>query len=536
MILVNAAEMQQMDKTTIEAFGIPGRVLMENAGRGATRWLMENFPDVAGRRIGVLAGRGNNGGDGFVIARYLFRQGAQVTVYLLSDRDRVAGDAAANLALLEPLGVPVICVPDAEVFAEQQKAMAHESLLVDAILGTGLNSDVSGFFRTVIEFVNAFRASGRPVFAVDIPSGLHTDTGKPCGICVTADATATFAFAKTGHLLFPGAAYTGALRVIDIGIPNHIAAEADPGKWLLTPSLVAGYLTPRSATAHKGNTGHLLVAAGTPGKTGAAAMTAMSAMRAGAGLVTLAVPESINAIVEPMVLEPMTLPVGEKGATFIDNTCVDAILSETAGKSCMALGPGIGTADATRQVVHRLIKESDIPLVIDADGLSCIAGDCDVLKGAKRPVVLTPHPGEMARLAGTTAADVQENRLKHASEFAERYNVHVVLKGAGTVIAHPDGRIFLNRTGNPGMAAGGMGDVLTGVIAGLVCQGYPCGRAARIGTYVHGAAADILSRRLGRQGFLAADVMAAVPEALNRLFETSSHAHADGFPHTDIFC
>ncbi|MDY6906468.1 MAG: NAD(P)H-hydrate dehydratase [Thermodesulfobacteriota bacterium] len=536
MILVYAAEMQQMDKNTIEVFGIPGGVLMENAGRGATQWLLENVSHVAGRRVGVIAGRGNNGGDGFVMARYLHRMGARVTVYLLSERWRVSGHASANLDLLEPLEVPVICVPDAETFMQHRITLSHQELLVDAILGTGLRSEVKGFLRTVIEFVNTFADSGKPVFAVDIPSGLHADTGQPCGICVKATVTATFAFAKTGHILFPGTDYTGALRVIDIGIPNHIAEEVYSGKWLLTPSLVAEYIIPRDSTDHKGVTGHLLVVAGAPGKTGAAAMTAMSAMRVGTGLVTLAVPAGINAVVEPMVLEAMTLPVGDYGAVTLDEACVDEILAAASGKSCMAIGPGIGTDDATQMAVHRLIEESRVPLVIDADGLNCIAGKTDILKKAGIPVILTPHPGEMARLANTTTAAVQENRIQAAQAFAESNNVHVVLKGAGTVIAHPDGRVFINRTGNPGMASGGMGDVLTGMISGLICQGYDCGRAARIGTYVHGLTADLLHHRKGRQGYLASDVIATVPEALNTLLEAGNTSHAGGFPHTDVLC
>ena len=514
MYLVTADEMQEMDRRTIESFGLPGRLLMENAGRGATRFFLERFKDIEQKRIGVVAGRGNNGGDGFVMARYLAQKGMRVTVYLLTESQNVTGDAAANLRLLLPLNIPVIEMPDPESFSAHQTEMRHEAIWIDAILGTGLRSDVKGFFKEVIDFLNQ---SGRPVFAVDIPSGLNSDTGRPCGTCIRADATATFAFGKTGHFILPGAEYTGTLKIVDIGVPPFIADSVKPQQYLLTPGLIRSAFQARSLDIHKGYTGHLLVIAGSPGKTGAAAMTAMSAMRAGAGLVTIGIPASLNPILEIQVTEAMTEPLPETKESVLGEASFNRIMALLADKRCLAIGPGIGIDPETKTLTQRLIQESNKPMVIDADGLNCLIGNNEILKDLEKPAVLTPHPGEMARLIGTTAADVQKDRIHCARNFAQQFNVHVVLKGARTVVAHPDGRVFINPTGNPGMASGGMGDVLTGIIAGFIAQNHSPELAAHAGVYLHGAAADALSKNKGPFGYLATDVVKALPEAIKTL-------------------
>jgi len=514
MYIVTANEMREMDRLTIESFGIPGRVLMENAGRGAAQILLKNFSDLTHKKVGVIAGRGNNGGDGFVIARYLAQIGVNVTVYLLSTRHMVKGDAAANLELLAPLEVPVIEIPDQKSFQDNVTAMRHQNIWIDAILGTGLKSDVKGYFKEIIAFINQSNTS---VFAVDIPSGLNSDTGQPCGACIRAKATATFAYAKTGHLIFPGAKYTGELEIVDIGIPPHIAEKVSPMQYCLTPDLIRNRFLPRPPDAHKGHTGHLLVIAGSPGKTGAAALTAMSAMRSGAGLVTLGIPMSLNAILEAQVLEPMTVPLPETQKGVLGESSFDTIKKQLSDKKCLAIGPGIGTSDETKNLVHRIIQESITPVVIDADGLNCLSGHTRILKNLNTPVILTPHPGEMARLMDTTTRFIQNDRINCARNFAKNFNVHVVLKGARTIIAHPDGKVYINPTGNPGMASGGMGDVLTGVIAGLITQGYPIESAMHAGVYLHGAAADALAETIGPFGYLANEVMNAIPEEISKL-------------------
>ena len=517
MILVTANEMQRMDRRTIESFGIPGRVLMENAGRGATRFFFNQFSDLVDKRIGVVAGRGNNGGDGFVIARYLSESGIAVKVYLLAAHNRVQGDAAANLKLLEPLEIPLIEIPDESSFLDHQSDMAACDLWIDAILGTGLKSDVKGYFQRVIDFINALK---QPVFAVDIPSGLNSDTGQPCGTCIRASATATFGFAKTGHMIYPGAGYTGVLEVVDIGIPAYIVQTVNPRQFLLTEDQIRSYLAPRVEDAHKGTTGHLLVVAGSPGKTGAASMTSISALRAGAGLVTLAIGESLNAVLEAQMLEAMTVPLPESRNGVIGKSAFDTIQKLMSGKKCLAIGPGLGQASDTRKLIHKIISESPVPVVVDADGINNLAGQVQILKNVRVPIILTPHPGEMARILDTSVVNIQQDRINCARNVAVDLNVHVVLKGARTVIAHPDGRVFINATGNAGMASGGMGDVLTGVIAGLIVQGFSPESAAHTGVYLHGAAADNLERTIGPYGYLAGEVMHAVPGEINKIVGT----------------
>jgi NAD(P)H-hydrate epimerase len=410
--------------------------------------------------------------------------------------------------------VPVVEVPDEAAWAAHRDRMRSAAVWIDAIFGTGLNAAVDGFYRKIIEFINQL---DRPVFAIDIPSGLNADTGRPCGVCMHAKVTATFAFPKIGHVVFPGAEHTGRLEVVDIGIPPHIADRVGPRQFWVSAEDIRSGLPARPADAHKGRTGHLLVVAGSPGKTGAAALTATSALRVGAGLVTVGVARSLNPVMETLVLEAMTAPLPDSTNGVLGPAAREPLLSLLQGKTGLAIGPGLGPAPETGELVRDLIRSSPAPLVIDADGLNHLAGHLDLLKGISAPAVLTPHPGEMARLLETTASTVQKDRMACARELAAACGVHVVLKGARTVIAHPDGRVYVNPTGNPGMASGGMGDVLTGAIAGLITQGVEPDCAARAAVYLHGAAGDSLARSRGPRGFLAGEVMDALPAELAKL-------------------
>lgn len=514
MYLVSAREMQAMDAATIETFGIPGRVLMENAGRGATRIFLQTiYRHHPGARVAVVAGPGNNGGDGFVMARYLAQKQIPVKVYLLSTRSRVKGDAAANLGLLDPLNVPVKEITDIKTFSLLRTELNQQEIWIDAILGTGLSSDVKGFFKEIIEIING---SNRPVFSVDIPSGLNSDTGQPCGVCIKATATATFAFAKIGHLLYPGADFTGNLSIIEIGIPSHIAAKVGVKQHLISHRMIQDEIDPRNPETHKGSTGHLLVLAGSKGKTGAATMTTMGALKSGAGLVTLAVADSLNAIFEGQLVEAMTSPLPEDSQGILGKSALTAIWNLCRKKRCLALGPGLGTATPTSELVLNLIKKAAIPLVIDADGLNILSQNVDLLKQLKVPVVLTPHPGEMSRLIGKPVKAILQDKIQCARFFAQEFRVHLILKGAHSVIAHPDGQVYVNPTGNPGMATGGMGDVLTGIVAGLIVQGYEPGVAARVGTFLHGAAADSLAKAGYSIGLTASQVMERIPLEINK--------------------
>ena len=524
MYIVKAREMQEMDRKTIESFGIPGRVLMENAGRGTFKMIMDFFPDIADKKVCVLCGRGNNGGDGFVVARYLMEKGIKTDVFLLSSRDRLKGDARANMGLVEKLFAikgkypdsenKIIQIPDRDAFIKYKSRIIHNDIFVDGIFGTGLNSDVRGFFREIIDLVNKSR---RPVVSIDIPSGLNADTGKPCGVSIKAFATASFAFAKPGHILYPGNEFTGRLKIIDIGIPGFIAEKEAPEINLTERKFVRSFFTPRSSQAHKGNFGHLLIIAGSTGKTGAAALAANAAMACGTGLVTLGVPESLNPVMEPQVTETMTFPLFEKKKGFLSENALDQIISLSKGKTAMAVGPGIGMEKDTGNLVKALIKTIDIPMILDADALNLIADSPDILKEKKAPVILTPHPGEMARLTNSSSADIQSNRLESAKKFAVEFKVILVLKGAGTITAMPDNRIFICTKGNPGMASGGMGDTLTGMISGFTAQGLSCENAAVAGPYIHGICGDFLAERRGRFGFTASNLVDVIPETIHEL-------------------
>ncbi len=514
MYLVNSSEIQEMDRETIESFGLPGMVLMENAGRGAFGILQKTFPDIRKKRVGVASGRGNNGGDGFVIARYLSGIGVKATVYLFAQRSSVKGDAATNLNLLDHLGVSVREITDKTSLLQNQDEMSKNEIWVDAIFGTGLNSEVKDFFKIVIDFLNSLK---RPIVSVDIPSGLNADTAMPSGAVIRAHTTVTFGFPKTGHILFPGADFTGNLEIIDIGIPPHIVQKIGPKNSILTDETIKKFLPPRKLTSHKGTYGHVLVVAGSAGKAGAAAMTGIGALRSGAGLVTMAIPENINSIIQSQVLEAMTVPLESHKDGFLDETVFDAIMEQLKGKKCLAIGPGIGTAIQTKELVLKILQNVCVPVVLDADGLNCMANHLEVLRHMKSQAVLTPHPGEMSRLTGEAVSDIQRDRIGCARRFSQAHKVHLVLKGARTVIAHPDGTVHVNLAANPGMATGGMGDVLTGIISGLIAQGLTPEAASCSGVYLHGKSADLLSETMGRYGFLASDVASTLPSVIKNL-------------------
>ncbi len=521
MYLVKSREMQEMDRETIESFGIPGRVLMENAGRGTFKMIIDLFPDIKNKKVCVLCGRGNNGGDGFVVARYLMEKGIETNIFLLSSRNRLKGDARANMGLLEKLCAlknkkngknKIIQIPDRDSFLEYKDRIFQNDLFVDGIFGTGLNSDVRGIFKEIIELVNE---SHRPVVSIDIPSGLNADTGMPCGVSIKACATASFAFAKPGHIMYPGNKFTGKLAIIDIGIPRFIAEKRSPMINLIEKKLVQSFFTPRDSQAHKGDFGHLFIIAGSLGKTGAAALASNAAMACGAGLVTLGVPESLNSVMEPQVTETMTFPLAEKKKGFLSEKAFDKIIELSKGKTAMAIGPGMGMEKDTGNLVKKLIRTIDIPIIIDADALNLIADNPEILKEKKAPLILTPHPGEMARLTQSSSAEIQKSRLEYAKNFAVRFKVILVLKGAGTITAMPDGRAFVCTTGNSGMAAGGMGDVLTGIISGFTAQGISSEKAAIAGPYIHGICGDTLACTRGDFGFTASDIIGIIPETIH---------------------
>uniref|UniRef100_A0A7C4MTM2 Bifunctional NAD(P)H-hydrate repair enzyme n=1 Tax=Desulfatirhabdium butyrativorans TaxID=340467 RepID=A0A7C4MTM2_9BACT len=506
--LVTADEMRRMDRVTIEEFGIPGLVLMENAGRQAADILLETFSSRASIDVGVAAGRGNNGGDGFVIARVLASRGCSVTVYVLSSRERITGDALENLALIEAMDIEILWLAsEADLLRAEVRMSAHD-VLVDALLGTGLNQEVRGLYRMAIDILNR---SKKPIFSVDLPSGLDADTGKPLGCCVQAHTTVTFAFPKIGHLLMPGSVYTGHLHVVDIGIPPMVADRVPSRHAWLGIRDFSDVARIRHPETHKGKTGHCLLVAGSRGKAGAAGLAGRGALRAGAGLLTLACPASIQPVLHGFLMEAMTEALPETPDGALDADALRFLLKLAAGKAVLALGPGIGQSEPTVRLVRELVVECPIPLVIDADALNALAGDPSILRRAKHPPVLTPHPGEMARLVGVSVPDIQGDRIGHARKLAEEYGCYVILKGARSLVALPDGFVYVNTTGNPGMAAAGMGDVLTGMVAGFMAQGYGQQTSCAAAVYLHGLCGDRLARDRGPRGFLASELADVLP-------------------------
>jgi NAD(P)H-hydrate epimerase len=506
--------MKEMDRMAIEEMGIPGAVLMENAARGAARVFLEHFDPMPGSPVVILCGPGNNGGDGYVMARYLHRAGMSVKVILLAEAGKITGDALLNLSIIRRMGVDIVEAPRPAEWRKISPLLPACDYIVDGILGTGLNAPVRGFFQQVIEEVNS---SKKPVCSVDIPSGLNADSGQILGTAVRANLTVTFGFPKVGQLLFPGAGLVGRLVRIDIGIPQTVS-DGIPVKYrLLEPDDFRDLLAFGKQDIHKGDRGHLLVLAGSTGKTGAAALTSLGALRAGAGLVTLGIPRSLNAVVEEKLTEAMTFPLPETPDGTLSLQAEKDLLRLVEGKTAVAIGPGLSTHPETCDLVRRIVSLCPLPMVIDADGLNALSEDLSALRACRGRVILTPHPGEMARLAGVKNIEVQSDRVETISRFTERHGCTVVLKGARTLIGEPGGETCINPTGNPVLSSGGSGDVLTGLIGGFLARGWPLGKAAVAGVYLHGLAADFLAETEGQAGVLAGELLDVVPWLMTSL-------------------
>lgn len=514
MKLVTSEIMRRLDKRAIEECGIPGIVLMENAGRGVIDVIESYYPEIVNKKVAVFSGKGNNGGDGFVIARHLFNRGVQVKVYLLTSRENLSGDARINFEIAEHLGIDILKIIDNNSISLIKDEIIDFHLIIDAIFGTGLNSEIRGVFRDVIEILNQ---TNLPMVAVDIPSGLNADTGKVLGDCIKADLTITFAYPKVGLLIPEGTEYVGELEIIDISIPRHLIEEEIIQNYVIEIDELKCLFKPRNLTSHKGDFGHLLVVAGSTGKTGAAVLVCQGAMNVGVGLVTLGIPASLNPVMESKLTEVMTEPLPESIPGFIGIQAIERILALKKGKNALAIGPGLSTNNETVEIVHRIVEEVSIPIIIDADGLNAISTDINILKKAKSPVVLTPHPGEMARLMNTSIAEIMDNKIAIARSFAQNYNVYLVLKGFRTIIADPSGNIWINPTGNPGMATAGMGDVLTGILSSFIAQGFGIIDAAKLAVFSHGLAGDTIASERGDIGLLATDVIKVMPTVLNNL-------------------
>jgi NAD(P)H-hydrate epimerase len=514
MRLVTAEEMRQADKMAMEEYGIPSMLLMENAGLALVRQAEEMLLGASGKRIAIFCGGGNNGGDGLVAARHLYNRGCDVRLYFVSDPDIFRGDALNNWQILKNMGVSGYWLTEGNRMNVARMALANSDLVIDAIFGTGLNDNVSGVALAVINVLNE---SNRPIIACDIPSGLSAETGLPLGAAVKAATTVTFGFCKQGLALPISAPYVGRLVVADISLPAQVAEGLPSRRELVDAEFCRRWLKPRGASDHKGDFGHILMLAGSPTMPGAAIMAASGALRAGVGRLTAALPQACQLAFSTNLPEAMLLSLPEHAAGVILKSERDKISSFKVA-NCFLIGPGLGRHDETQELVRDLLPYIDRPAVVDADGLFAVCGYLPLLKSVKAPLIITPHPGEMAQLLGVRVEEVQENRTEVAVEFAKQCGVIVVLKGAGTVIATPEGRIFLNNNGNPGMAVGGSGDVLAGMVAALLAQGLAPAVATACAVWLHGKAGDLAAAVVGEASLLPHDLLNHVGVAFKEIY------------------
>jgi len=517
MKIVSASEMREIDRATGQKFGVPSLTLMENAGAAVADFVQSRYPSA--KRVGVICGKGNNGGDGFVAARKLKEAGREVRLLLLAEPSELRGDAAGMFGKLSL--TPVIVKSKEEL--KRARSVFDSDILIDAILGTGFRSPVSGLYAEAIALLNAREA---PVIAVDIPSGADADVmGEQTGAVTRAGAIVTFTAPRPAHVF--GGLTAGPTVIAPIGSPDEAIVSSQDLN-LISARDVASLIAPRPRDSNKGSFGHVLVVGGSLGKAGAAAMAGMSALRAGAGLSTIATAKSILPTVAGFHPEIMTEPLAETRAGSISKRALDRIAELAEGKTVLAIGPGISRIPETAAFVRALVASQKTQIVLDADGLNAFEGRAQELKGKGRTLVITPHPGEMARLTGSTVAAVQRNRIEVARTFSRKQELLVVLKGHRTLIATPDGTVWVNTTGNPGMATGGTGDILTGMVAGMIAQNPTRIFQAVLGAvHLHGRAGDLACQSLGEQSLVATDLLHFLPHAFQGVREAAAKPYVE---------
>ena len=516
MKIVTAAQMQALDRRTITEAHVPGLTLMERAGTAVVTAMEHVYGPLANKRVTILCGKGNNGGDGFVVARVLRRKQARPSVLLFAHAKDLQGDAARMYRRFVP-GTGSASVHANPTTDRIRSRLQSTDLAVDALFGTGLSAPVVGAYKTAIDLLNDLSAGKQcPVVAVDLPSGIHADTGAVLGAAVRASLTVTFGLPKIGLYLGEGIDYAGQVRIVDIGIPAAYTAAIESHVALITSDRVRRLLPLRLPSAHKGTFGHAAIIAGSIGKSGAAAMATAAALRIGTGLVTVATPASVNPALEAKLLEAMTVPMPETEENTLASSGLEQLVSFANARSAVAIGPGLTTHPDTARLILALLRRLEKPFVLDADGLNAVSEKTALLNACKCCPILTPHPGEMARLEKTSAQSVNADRIGTATRFAEHHGVILVLKGARTIVARPDGHVAICPTGNPGMATAGTGDALTGIIVGLLAQQLSPWDAACAGTYLHGLAGDLAAGELGQAGMLAGDLIARIPWAMKQ--------------------
>ena len=509
--------MRSCDTAAIDKYCVPGIVLMENAARGASDLIEDLFGPLTGKSVLIICGKGNNGGDGFAIARHLLNHGMSVHVYNLGPDDASRGDARTNLDILRKMEEETVQlrVNLLSNVTELEEAFDHQPVcIVDALLGTGISSPLVGEVKDIVETVNR---SGIPVVAIDVPTGINTDTGEEMGAAIRAKATATMGGLKRGLLFGRGRETAGTVHVVDIGMPQKGHVDRTALTWLLETPDIVSWLPGRRFDAHKYQLGKVFVLAGSIGLTGAAAMASEAALRSGAGIVKLGIPEGLNSILEMKLTEVMTVPLKQTQEGTHSLNSFDEIMDNINSSTVSVIGPGISRHYETQNLVRRSIQSAQAPLVVDADALFALIGHLDILQTADTEIVLTPHVGEFSRLIEQSSADIERKKIDFAQIFAIEFGVTLVLKGAPTVIGCKDGRVYINPTGNPGMATAGSGDILTGIIAGLIAQGASAEQAAACGVFLHGLAGDKAREVVGEYGLIATDMLHTLAQTMHSL-------------------
>ena len=505
MKLSLSEQMKKMDQEAVNT-GIYDIILMENASIKSFYEIKNCFGDVADKNCIVFAGFGNNGGDSLALARHLYNNRANVFVYMLGYKDRLQGNLGVNFNIISSMNIPYKFVYTDEDY--NNDLIKNCDLIIDGIFGTGLSRNAEGKFKDAIDKINSSEAF---VVSLDLPSGIAANSGKIMGAAVKSDLTPTFALAKPGHFLYPGREYAGNVKVVDISTPRYIIDNFESDFYAITKNDII--LKKRDVTSHKGIFGHLSVIGGSLGKSGAVIMASLGACKTGAGLVSACIPKSINTVFESNILEAMSYPLEDKDG-FISKESAGDLLDFILDKTAVSFGMGLGVTEDTKYITDQVVSV-DKPLIIDADGLNCLSGSIDLLKSRKKPTIITPHPKEFARLINRTTKDVIENRLELIRNFAQEYNTIVVLKMADTIIADTNGKIYINTSGNQGMAAGGSGDVLSGMIGSFLAQGYRAIDACRYGVFLHGLSADLAyNKGVSYESMMPNDIIDNINEAI----------------------
>lgn len=528
MKILTAEQMAEVDRLTSELYGVPSLLLMECAGRSVVDEIAKEYPRLCKPHVLIFCGKGNNGGDGFVVARHLLSRGAFPEVVLLGDPSRLKGDALANWEMVRATGLPVWSASSAGEARSALRRLRSPDIIIDAIFGTGLSKPIGHELKGVIKWINEV-GKERVVVSVDVPSGIFSDSELIPGPAVRAHLTVTFTALKLGLVLHPAAAMAGKVKVAAIGSPASLLDNGEYRREMATPAHVRSALPPRPRSSHKGHYGHVLVVAGSRAKSGAALMAGMAALRSGAGLVTLVLPESLRHDVVGKFPEIMTEYLPETAAGTLDKAGAPSLLEIQPQFDAMVIGPGLSTHASTQSLVHALVQGARLPVVVDADGINAFAGKAKLMRNELGlPVIITPHPGEMARLLKTTITGIQKQRVKTAERFALEHSCFTLLKGFQTVLATPAGRCFVNCTGNPGMATGGSGDILAGMVGRFVAgwwrrfHGADTSALAEhiaAATYLHGLAGDLAAEEKGEESLIATDLLAHLAPAFRRIRE-----------------